>query len=522
MALGLGGELAAQAGLIALGGPLLLALKAGAPLAPWAGLALAALALRSSGQALRAWGSQGLATEATLALRRAWLAGWAQDQGPRGPGVGEATRLLACSQAFRQALATLWEAWPMGLGALCLSLSALAWTSPRLLAVAVLGTWAMAWTSQGLGRWVAPSAQAWAQSQALQQGHLVAWLLKRPLWKAARRASTGEALAEAALRQHAVEEGHLGWRQALLGPSIAFAHALAIALLVLVAAWEVAAGRLELGAIGALVSAVALAIDPALALARAAALGQGLLAAWPELLALRPPSQPPGPPEAPGRPLAWGDLRLEGAQAQAHPGGGDLPAWSLEAKVGARLWLQGPNGCGKSTSLAALAGAWPWAGGAASLGGQALAEGGCGTVGWAPQEPCLLGPTVEAELRLFAPQAPIEELARLWSHLGGPDAPPLSAPTAALMADRSGGQAARLALARALAPRPALLLLDEPLAHLDPEGRQRLLELLAEPTSCGVAVVVAHEPPPPGWEAWPWPTREGGAPTGAPQAEGTS
>ncbi|RPI31825.1 MAG: ATP-binding cassette domain-containing protein, partial [Chloroflexota bacterium] len=44
----------------------------------------------------------------------------------------------------------------------------------------------------------------------------------------------------------------------------------------------------------------------------------------------------------------------------------------------------------------------------------------------------------------------------------------------------SGGEARRVALARTLAPRPACLLLDEPLANLDPESKDRLRGLVLE------------------------------------------
>ncbi|HXG43532.1 MAG TPA: phosphate ABC transporter ATP-binding protein PstB [Gemmatimonadales bacterium] len=56
----------------------------------------------------------------------------------------------------------------------------------------------------------------------------------------------------------------------------------------------------------------------------------------------------------------------------------------------------------------------------------------------------------------------------------------------------SGGQQQRLCIARSLAPRPEVLLLDEPTASLDPAGTQRIEELLFELKREVTIVIVTH------------------------------
>ncbi len=56
----------------------------------------------------------------------------------------------------------------------------------------------------------------------------------------------------------------------------------------------------------------------------------------------------------------------------------------------------------------------------------------------------------------------------------------------------SGGQQQRLCIARALAPQPEVLLLDEPTASLDPAGTQRIEELCHELKRAYAIVIVTH------------------------------
>jgi molybdate transport system ATP-binding protein len=64
------------------------------------------------------------------------------------------------------------------------------------------------------------------------------------------------------------------------------------------------------------------------------------------------------------------------------------------------------------------------------------------------------------------------------------------------VSDLSGGQRQRVALARALAPRPSLLLLDEPFCALDPELRRRVRRWVRETLGrFGVpCILVTHDP----------------------------
>lgn len=187
-----------------------------------------------------------------------------------------------------------------------------------------------------------------------------------------------------------------------------------------------------------------------------------------------------------------------------------LPATDLVVHGGERILVRGANGAGKSTLLHVLAGLTCPSQGRVELGetlAQAGGEGlraGSGRVALVLQNP---------PRNLFAPSVG-EEVAFTLERCGWPAADVewrvrelLEACGLAHHRERSPlrlsfGEQHCVAIATALASRPALLLLDEPFAGLDGELRRRLLELLdREQARTGMAVLIAG-PTREGLEGW--------------------
>ncbi len=130
--------------------------------------------------------------------------------------------------------------------------------------------------------------------------------------------------------------------------------------------------------------------------------------------------------------------------------------------------LVGPSGCGKTTLLRIVAGLDRDFDGGVALPAH-------GTLGMVFQEPRLLPwRTVEQNVRLAAPHATAAGLDTLFQTLG------LKAHRNHYPGELSLGLARRVALARAFAVEPDLLLLDEPFVSLDDALAARLREELAE------------------------------------------
>jgi ATP-binding cassette, subfamily C, bacterial CydC len=215
----------------------------------------------------------------------------------------------------------------------------------------------------------------------------------------------------------------------------------------------------------------------------------------------------PDPVRDPGRPrvLPPGPfgLQLRDVTVRYRPGG--LPALdgvSLDLPPGRRVALVGANGAGKSTVAAVLMRFCELSGGAALLDGHDLASYAAddvrSVIGGCPQDPHLFDATIRDNLRLARPDATDEELevaaarARLLPWINslprGWDTP-VGTHGAAV----SGGERQRLALARAFLADPALLILDEPTAHLDPASRQALTADLLHATRGRSVLFITHQ-----------------------------
>jgi iron(III) transport system ATP-binding protein len=155
----------------------------------------------------------------------------------------------------------------------------------------------------------------------------------------------------------------------------------------------------------------------------------------------------------------------------------DAVTFSLQAgEIGV---LIGPSGCGKTTLLRAVAGLERAQSGTITLGGQLVSSGATHLpaesrrIGMVFQDYALfphldVGHNVAFGLAHLKPAERQTRVAEVLELVG------LGHVQALHPHQLSGGQQQRVALARALAPRPRLLLLDEPFSNLDVDLRERL------------------------------------------------
>jgi ATP-binding cassette, subfamily C, bacterial CydD len=188
-------------------------------------------------------------------------------------------------------------------------------------------------------------------------------------------------------------------------------------------------------------------------------------------------------------------VRYEGRGAPA------LADVTLTITPGERLAVVGASGSGKSTLLAILARLADPTDGRVTVGGVDLRDGDAEAwrrrVAWVPQRPSLVSGSVAENVRMGDPGA---DEARI---LGA-----LRSANAGALVDRlpegihtqvgeggrplSAGEAQRVALARAFLRDPSLVLLDEPVANLDPEGARLVEEAIERLCRGRTAVLAVH------------------------------
>jgi iron(III) transport system ATP-binding protein len=177
---------------------------------------------------------------------------------------------------------------------------------------------------------------------------------------------------------------------------------------------------------------------------------------------------------------------------------------SFNLQEGELLGLLGPSGCGKTTLLRIIAGFEKPSEGLIELGGRIVTGG----INWVEPEKRGTG-MVFQDYALFPHLSVAENIAfGLKTKKPRPNSQQIKDRVAEILQlvglsgfekryphELSGGQQQRIALARALAPQPELILLDEPLSNLDVEVRERLrneVRIILKSTNTA-AIFVTHD-----------------------------
>jgi ATP-binding cassette subfamily B protein len=310
------------------------------------------------------------------------------------------------------------------------------------------------------------------------------------------------------------------------GPAAEILPGLGLAAALIMGTIEIGAGRLTIGGLLVFLAYLASLQAPVRALVRLTTTisrGEASRDRLAELLTiprlhpagddrsgLPPPGRPAGPYPATRRPCSSGAPAARGSAVDMdavsfayHPGQVLFRALDLHIEPGEVLCLSGPSGAGKSTVLALLIRL-------AEPGSGHIRIGGLDTsamplsqlsrlVTLVPQDPWLHAGSIAANIAYGRPAASPGDI-RLAATHAGVDA------FARYLPDRydtpagehghalSGGQARRIALARALLRDCPVLLLDEPTAGLDAETETDVLARLLGATRGKTIVLVTHQP----------------------------
>jgi len=222
-----------------------------------------------------------------------------------------------------------------------------------------------------------------------------------------------------------------------------------------------------------------------------------------EALSALPPAPVPAPPQqvravtARGVTIAFENVRV--SYDPARPAA--LDGLSFRVPAGQTLVLAGPSGAGKSTVFAVLLGFVTPQSGRVTVNGAPLdalvPEARRRLIGWVGQRPHLFAATIRENIRFARPDASdaeLEEAAKAARVTDFATHLPLGLDTKVGEGGYgiSGGEAQRVAVARAFLRNAPLLLLDEPTAHLDPATEADLLDSLRRLAMGRTVIVASH------------------------------
>ncbi len=199
------------------------------------------------------------------------------------------------------------------------------------------------------------------------------------------------------------------------------------------------------------------------------------------------------------------DVSLASLEVVAKPDQGAseqiLTGIEFSAAQGEMIALVGPYGAGKTTIISLIPRLYDVTSGAITLGDVDIRSLDLNelrqTIGVVTQDAHLFHDTIEGNLRYAKPQATLDELqracelAQIWELVSS-----LPEGLATMVGERgyrlSGGEKARLAIARLILKDPKIVLLDEATAHLDTENEALVQRAFKEVLKNRTSIVIAH------------------------------
>lgn len=194
--------------------------------------------------------------------------------------------------------------------------------------------------------------------------------------------------------------------------------------------------------------------------------------------------------------------RIEFQDVTLHYPGRTIPTFQelhFSMRAGQKIALVGPSGSGKSSLLSLVSGHTQPTSGKVLVNGRALDETTRIQISWIGQRPYLFPGTLAENIALGQPERSREEIEQAAYRAGVMQfAGKLPAGLNTKIGERgsglSGGEAQRIALARAFLKNAPLLILDEPTAHLDTTTEAELIETMETLMADRTVLLATHSP----------------------------